>query len=166
MTEVAPMVEGAQAGGPSIRILAQFTRDLSFENPRAPDSLRPAAQPPQIDIGVEMNARGRQDGLFEVELKLSATAQQEGAVQFQVELLYGGLFEITGVPDEHMEPVLLVECPRFLFPFARRIVADVTSEGGFPPLMLEPIDFAGIYAGQLAQRGDEGQAPPSGETLN
>lgn len=167
MTDVAPTADGAQAAVPTIRILAQYTRDLSFENPRAPDSLRPAAQPPQIDIGVEMNARGRQDGLFEVELKLSASAQQEGQAQFQVELLYGGLFEIQGVPDEHMEPVLLVECPRFLFPFARRIVSDLTSEGGFPPLMLEPIDFAGIYAAQLAQRDEaDGQTAPSGETLN
>lgn len=156
------------AGGspqPSIRILAQFIRDLSFENPLAPDSLRQAAAQPSIDMQVEMNARGRQDGLFEVDLKLGATATREDAVNFQVELLYGGLFELTGVPESQLEAVLLVECPRFLFPFARRIIADMTSEGGFPPFMIEPIDFAGVYAAQRA--GDGGGAPNgSGQVLN
>lgn len=132
-----------------IRILAQFTRDFSFENPRAPDSLRSTAQP-QIELGVEMAARGRTDGLFEVDLKLSATAQSEGQTAFQIELVYGGLFQIDGVPEEHIEPVLLIECPRYLFPFARKIVADAVSDGGFPPFLLEPIDFASVYAAQRA----------------
>ena len=136
---------------PQIRILAQFTRDLSFENPRAPDSLRVTSQP-QIELGVEMAARGRNDGLFEVDLKLNATAQHEGQVSFQVELIYGGLFEISGVTEDQLEPVLLIECPRYMFPFARRIIADATSEGGFPPFLLEPIDFAGVYAAQRAAR--------------
>ena len=85
-------------------------------------------------------------------LKLSATASRDDKAVFQVELLYGGLFEITGVPQEHLEPVLLIECPRFLFPFARRIIADATAEGGFPPFLLEPIDFSAVYAAQQAQR--------------
>ena len=138
--------------GPNIRVLAQFTRDLSFENPHAPDALR-NAQPPQIDLGVEMGAKGRPDGLFEVDLKLSATATRDGQTSFQVELVYGGLFEISGVPEEHIEPVLLVECPRFLFPFARRIIADCTQEGGFPPFLLEPIDFGAVYAARQLQQG-------------
>jgi preprotein translocase subunit SecB len=148
---------GAQLTGapegppPNLRVLAQFTRDLSFENPLAPDSLRAGAQP-AIDLGVEMNARGRQDGLYEVDLKLSATAARDDKVVFQVELLYGGLFEVTGVPQEHIEPVLLIECPRYLFPFARRIIADATAEGGFPPFMLEPIDFGAVYAAQQLER--------------
>ena len=150
---------GAEGAPPAIRVLAQFTRDFSFENPHAPDSLRAPGQP-SIDLGVEMSARGRQDGLFEVDLKLSATAQRENQVAFQVELLYGGLFEINGVPEEALEPVLLIECPRFLFPYARRIISDATAEGGFPPFMLEPIDFGVVYAAQRAQR--EGLA--GGET--
>ena len=156
----------APLGGaaPAIRILAQFVRDLSFENPRAPDSLRQAGAQPSIDMQVEMNARGRPDGLFEVDLKLAATAMRESDVGFQVELLYGGLFELTAVPDDQLEAVLLVECPRFLFPFARRIIADMTSEGGFPPFMIEPIDFAGVYAAQRAQ-AEQGGAP-SGQTYN
>ena len=140
---------------PGIRILAQFIRDLSFENPRAPDSLRAGVQP-QIDLGVEMNARGRDDGLYEVDLKLSARANREDGTVFFVELLYGGLFAIEGVPAEEMEPVLLVECPRFLFPFARRVIADVTTDGGFPPFLLDPIDFAGVYAARKAQAEAEG----------
>ena len=99
-----------------------------------------------------MAARGRADGLFEVDLKLMATATADGQPAFQAELLYGGLFQIDGVPEEHLEPVLLVECPRFLFPFARRIIADATIDGGFPPFMLEPLDFAAVYAAQRAAR--------------
>lgn len=139
------------AQGPGIRILAQFVRDFSFENPHAPESLRGGAAQPQIDMGVEMNARGRDDGLFEVDLKLSARATRDEESVFHVELLYGGLFAIEGVPSEDLEPVLLIECPRFLFPYARRLISDVTTEGGFPPFLLDPIDFAGVYAARKAQ---------------
>ena len=140
-----------EAQPPGIRILAQFVRDLSFENPRAPEALRGGAVQPQIELGVEMNARGRDDGFFEVDLKLSAKAQRDDGPLFVVELLYGGVFQITGVPAEEVEPVLLIECPRFLFPFARRIIADITSDGGYPPFLLDPIDFAGVYQARKAQ---------------
>ena len=142
-------------GAPQIRILAQFIRDLSFENPRAPDSLRPGGAQPSIDMQVEMNARGRQDGLFEVDLKLGASATRDEQVNFHVELLYGGLFELAGVPEESLEVALLVECPRYLFPFARRIISDMTAEGGFPPFLIDPIDFAGVYAAQKAAGAGE-----------
>ena len=135
-----------------IRILAQFTRDFSFENPRAPDSLRSDGPQPQIDLGVEMRARGRPDGLFEIDLKLSTTAASNGQTAFQIELLYGGLFEVVGVDEEMLEPLLLIEGPRYLFPYARQIISDATAHGGFPPFMLEPIDFAAVYAAQRAQR--------------
>jgi preprotein translocase subunit SecB len=151
--ETAPAAEG-----PGIRILAQFIRDLSFENPRAPDSLRGGATQPQIDLGVEMNARSREDGYFEVDLKLSARASREDGPVFVVELLYGGVFQIAGVGAEDMEPVLLIECPRYLFPFARKIIADVTSDGGYPPFMLDPIDFAGVYAARKSQEAQVGHA--------
>ncbi len=145
-----PAPTATQNEGTGVRVIAQFTRDLSFENPRAPDSLKPGEAAPQIDLQVEMNARGRDDGFFEVDLKLSATAKRDDGPMFVVELLYGGLFQVAGVPPEEVEPVLLVECPRFLFPFARRVIADVTSEGGFPPFLLEPIDFAAVYAARKA----------------
>jgi preprotein translocase subunit SecB len=105
-----------------------------------------------------MNARGRDDGFYEVDLKLSAKASREDGPLFVVELLYGGLFQITGVPAQDMEPVLLIECPRYLFPFARRIISDITSEGGFPPFLLDPIDFAGVYASRKAEEGQIGHA--------
>ena len=154
--QAVPAANGQAPTEPGIRVLTQFIRDLSFENPRAPDVLRGGAAQPQIDMGVEMNARGRDDGLFEVDLKLSARANREDGTVFFVELLYGGLFAIEGVPPEEMEPVLLVECPRFLFPFARRVIADVTTDGGFPPFLLDPIDFAGVYAARKAQAEAEG----------
>ena len=135
---------------PGIRILAQYIKDLSFESPHAPESLRATGQPPQIDLNVELNAQGREDGLYEIDLKLSARAARETEAVFHIELVYSGLFQIIGVPPADMEPVLMVECPRYLFPFARRIISDLTAEGGFPPFMLEPLDFAGIYAQRKA----------------
>ncbi len=146
-----PSPDGDSGQLPNIRILAQFIRDLSFENPKAPDSLSMASAGPQMDVGVEMNARARPDGFFEVDLKLTASAQKDGVAMFHCELLYGGLFQINGVPQEDMELVLMTECPRYLFPFARMIISDMSSQGGFPPFMLDPIDFAAIYLQQKGQ---------------
>ncbi len=151
-----PTSPGAPLSGPAIRILAQYIRDLSFENPRAPDSLRSVAAQPQIELGVELNAGARDGGLYEVELKLNAVARREEPV-FQVELVYAGLFQISGVEGETLEQILLIEAPRYLFPFARRLIADISADGGFPPLLLEPIDFAAIYFARKSQ--SEGQAP-------
>jgi preprotein translocase subunit SecB len=152
-TTAAPPATSEDAAGAEtgIRIVAQFLRDFSFESPLAPDSLRAGGAAPAIDMGVEMNARGRQDGLFEVDLKLSARASRDDQAVFHVEVLYGGLFHIAGVPEDQLEAVLLIECPRFLFPFARRLISDVTTEGGFPPFLIDPIDFAGVYAARKAQ---------------
>ncbi len=141
----------AEVQPPVIRIMAQFIRDLSFENPRAPESLRASTVAPQIELSVEMAARTRGDELHEVDIKLVASAKANDEPVFTLELLYGGLFQISGIAPETMEQVLLIECPRFLFPFARRIISDMTAEGGFPPFMLEPIDFAAIYAARKAQ---------------
>ncbi len=157
MTDTASAPPAPFAGGsndasqPGIRVLAQYTRDLSFESPRAPESLRGGETAPQIELGVELNAKGRDDGLFEVELKLTARATRENEAVFHIELVYAGLFQVVGVPGADMETVLMIECPRYLFPFARRIIADLSIEGGFPPFMLEPLDFAGIYAARRAQ---------------
>jgi preprotein translocase subunit SecB len=154
MTDVDAGSQSPIPPSPHLRVLAQFTRDLSFENPRAPDSLRMVSGQPNVELGVEMSARGRADGLFEVDLKLSVRASREEEVSFQVELVYGGLFELQGVPADQLEPALLIECPRYLFPFARRIIADLIVDGGFPPFLLEPIDFAAIYA----SRRDQGES--------
>ena len=147
-----------QPAAPGFRILAQYVRDLSFENPRAPESLRFEGQPtPTRDLGVEMNASGRKDGLFEVELKLTFKATNDSGVLFNVELAYGGLFQLIGVAERDVEPMLLIECPRYLYPFAREIIARCTSDGGFPPVLLDPIDFAAIYA----QRRQEMERAPA-----
>ena len=150
-----PAVPGApeqgQPSGPGFRILAQYVRDFSFENPRAPESLRTEGKP-QIDMGVEMNAGGRPDGLFEVDLKLSVKAVHEDKPVFQIELVYGGLFALAGITEQDIEPMLLIECPRYLFPFARQVIASATADGGFyPPFMLDPIDFAAIYMARQEQ---------------
>jgi len=168
MTDAAPPADanpaatGGQPQGPGFRIVAQYVKDLSFENPKAPDSLRVDGKP-AIDMGVEMNAAGRQDGLFEVELRLSIKATTDAMTVFHVELQYGGLFALQGVAEQDIEPLLLIECPRYLFPFAREIIARATSDGGFyPPFMLDPIDFAAIYVARQQQiaRGpaESGQA--------
>lgn len=157
-----PAAQNGQDGGPGIRILAQFVRDFSFENPNAPESLRATEGQPNIEMNVEMSARSREDGLFEVDLKLSAKAVRAETAIFVVELVFGGLFAIEGVPVEDLEPVLLIECPRFLFPFARRLIADVTAEGGYPPFLIDPIDFAGVYAARKAQAEAGIEAPAAG----
>lgn len=154
--------EQGQPTGPGFRVMAQFIRDFSFENPRAPESLRIDGKP-SIDMNVEMNAGGRPDGLFEVDLKLSMKATHEDKPVFHVELVYGGLFALSGITEQDIEPMLLIECPRYLFPFARQIIATVTADGGFyPPFMLDPIDFASIYMArqqQIAQSpADPGKA--------
>lgn len=142
---------------PAIRILAQYVRDLSFENPRAPEALRSGAAQPQIELGVQLNAQARDGGVFEVEMKLTAAARREAEAVFQIELVYAGLFQVVGVEQEDLEQVLMIECPRYLFPFARRLVSDLSAEGGFPPLMLEPIDFAAIYLARKAQENQPQQ---------
>ena len=156
MTDVAqPEGQAAEPQGPFFRVLAQFVRDLSFENPRAPDSLRLEGRP-DVEMGVEMSARGRPDGLYELDLRLSVKAQAPDGPLFQAELVYGGLFQLGGFAENDIEPMLLIECPRYLFPFARQIIAACTSDGGFyPPFLLEPIDFASIYAARKAQNGGQ-----------
>lgn len=158
MTDVSPTetpaADQTNAGVPprgGFRILAQYVRDLSFENPKAPESLRVDGKP-AIDLGVELNAQGRADNLFEVDIKLSVKATTDQNKMFQVELVYGGLFQLEGVQPQDVEPLLLIECPRYLFPYAREIIARATSDGGFyPPFMMDPIDFAAIYVARQQQ---------------
>ena len=150
-TDVAPEAPAS----PGIRILAQYVRDLSFENPRAPASLM-ADGAPKIDLEVELNAQRNDTNQFQLEMKLVVGATRGEEVAFQVELVYGGVFQIDGVPEEGIEQVLLIECPRYLFPFAREVVARVTADGGFPPFRMEPLDFAGIYMARQQQVAAQG----------
>ena len=142
------------AGGalPPLIVRAQYVKDLSFENPRAPQSFQAMQNQPAIQIGVHVGATklGEQD--YEVVLTINAEAKEKDETLFVAELTYGGVFGVGAVPAEHVRPLLLIEGPRLLFPFARNILADATREGGFPPLMLQPIDFVELYRRELSQQ--------------
>ncbi len=136
---------------PSLRILGQYLKDLSFENPNAPQSLSQEAQP-EISISVNVNARPLAETDFEVELHLDAKATSQDKVAFAAELVYAGMFRLENFPQQLLHPAILIECPRLLFPFARQILAEATRNGGFPPLMLDPIDFAAMYQRRMQQQ--------------
>jgi preprotein translocase subunit SecB len=137
---------------PSLKILGQYLKDFSFENPNAPLSLAPQQKQPDINISVNVNARNLGPADFEVELHLDAKATSDGKVIFAADLLYAGMFRLENFPANLLHPAVLIECPRMLFPFARQILADATRNGGFPPLMLDPIDFAGMYQKRMQQQ--------------
>ncbi len=147
---------------PSLNILAQYIKDLSFENPGAPRSLQSRDQAPAININVNVNANPLSDTDFDVVLTLNTEARDGDKVVFNCELVYGCVFRISGFPQEHMLPLLFIECPRLLFPFARQIVADATRNGGFPPLMIDPIDFTQMFTQRMAEE----QARAKVETTN
>ena len=137
---------------PQVSILTQYVKDLSFENPNAPSSLQSTEQP-RIDVNVSVNAKRGGDNVYEVELKINAKAMAGENVAFIIDLLYAGLFGLANVPEDALEPFLIIEAPRIIFPFARRIIADSVRDGGFPPLMLDPIDFASLYMAQQQGAG-------------
>ena len=145
---------GAADTGPEVGMISQYVKDLSFENPNAPAVYQWQSQP-QIEVSFNIGANTVGEDIHEVALKIEVTAKAEGNTAFAVELVYAGLFGIRNVPPEQMQPFLLAEAPRLLFPFARKIIADATVEGGFPPLRLDPIDFGGLYMQGAAQRQAE-----------
>ena len=147
----------ARQQGPSINILAQYTKDFSFENPTAPQSLQQRERAPAINITVNVNANPMSETDFDVVLSLNATAKDGDKPVFVCELTYGGVFRVVGFPQEHMLPVLFIECPRLLFPFARQMIADATRNGGFPPLMIDPIDFAQMFTQRMAEENVRNQ---------
>jgi preprotein translocase subunit SecB len=138
---------GDNATPAALNVLTQYVKDLSFESPGAPQSLKAREKAPTINV----NANPLGDTDYDVLLTLTARAEADSAVLFNVELIYGGVFRIQGFPQEHMLPLLFIECPRLLFPFARQIIADATRNGGFPPLMIDPIDFARMFQQRLAE---------------
>jgi len=143
---------------PPLQVNAQYIKDMSFEVPGAPTifvELQNAS--PDISVQVNLNAQPLQENLFEMTLQLNIKAELNGKTAFIVELSYGGVFTLN-VPPEHVQPMLLIECPRLLFPFVRNIVADVTRDGGFPPMLLQPIDFVQLYRQRLDELAPEGNA--------
>jgi preprotein translocase subunit SecB len=151
-----PFAEGDDSG-PQVGMISQYVKDLSFENPNAPAVYQWQSQP-QIEVQFNIGTQKLGDEVFEVALKIEVLARAEGNTAFAVDLLYAGLFAIRNLPDEQLQPFLLAEGPRLLFPFARRVVSDAIRDGGFPPLVLDPIDFGALYMQQAAQQ----QAQASG----
>ncbi len=145
--------------GPQIGILGQYIKDLSFENPTPAQTLQQMSQEkPSMDINVNLNARGVGEDVYEVDLKITSTAKVGENTAFVAELVYSGLFAAKNLPENTLQPFLMIEAPRQIFPFARRIIADVTRDGGFPPLMLEPIDFAALYQQQMQAAQEQAEA--------
>ncbi|MBZ0217775.1 MAG: protein-export chaperone SecB [Fimbriimonadaceae bacterium] len=136
---------GQNGNGPVLNVLAQYVKDFSFENPNAPQTLTAGPKNPEIQVNINVNARKIGDTEYEVELELGAEAVENKSVIFKTELVYAGIMRIQNVPDDTVQAVVLVECPRILFPFARQIIAEATRNGGYPPLLLEPVDFAALY---------------------
>ena len=148
---------GAPDGEPQVSVLAQYIKDLSVENPSAPQVFQWQVQP-TVDVQFNINVEKLADDVHEIVLKMEVSARSENGVHFVVDLSYGGLFGIRNIPDEALPPFLLIEAPRLIFPFARQIVSEAVANTGFPPLLLDPIDFAGAYLAQA----EAAQAPAGG----
>ena len=153
----APNLDGTDTGGaPMMMVNAQYVKDLSFENPNAPQSLSQQSGEPNIQIAIDVNADQIADKAFEVTLTLRAEGTAGSEQLFIVEIVYAGIFSVGEVPDEYVPPLLYIEAPRQLFPFARAIIADAVRDGGFPPLLVQPIDFMSLYQQRVAQMQAEG----------
>lgn len=153
--DAAGTPEGEQAQGPMLSVLAQYTKDQSFENPGAPNSLRSGLPAPQIGVNIEIGRQMMDDDTVEVTLILKAEARREADVAFIAELEYSGLFAFQGVGIEEVQPLIMIECPRLLFPFARQIMASMTQNGGFPPILLDPPDFTAMFRDEMMRRAQE-----------
>ena len=148
---------------PAIGLISQYVKDLSFENPNAP-AVYQWQSAPQVDVQFNIGADTVGENLYEVTLKIDITSKADEGTSFIVDLKYAGLFGVRNVPDDQLQPFFLAEAPRILFPFARRVVADVVRDGGFQPLLLDPIDFHGLFMQQVqAQAEQAGDAAPVGQ---
>jgi preprotein translocase subunit SecB len=148
----------AMQGQPQLRVMAQYTKDFSFENPNAPRSLSQTQTPPTINVQINVGAGQIAEQDYEVTLKLEGQADSVGTVLFAFDLTFAGMFRIQNLPQEALHPALMIECPRLLFPFAREIIANAVRNGGFAPLLLDPVDFVSLYQQRLQQM--QGQQPP------
>jgi preprotein translocase subunit SecB len=148
------------AGPPlQVRVVGQYIKDLSFENPNIRKLIDGPGEQPALRVEVNVNAAKMADKVFESAIIFKAEANSKAGVIYDLELTYAGLFEIQSIPEQALEPFLLINCPALLFPFLRRLVADLTREGGFPPLLLDPIDFAGLFMQRQQQGAAQGVKP-------
>lgn len=146
---------------PQLNILAQYIKDFSFENPNAPQSLNPNQQQPAINIQINVAARPLAETDYEVELKLEGRADTAGTVLFSFDLVYAGIFRLQNIPQDNIHPVMMIECPRLLFPFAREIIASSVRNGGFPPLLIDPVDFVSLYRQRMTELQGQQPEPPA-----
>lgn len=144
----------AVSGPPQLNVLAQYIKDFSFENPNAPQSLAPAQQPPAINVQINVTANQMSNTDVEVTLTIEGKAESSGSLLFGFEIVFAGVFRIQNVPPESMHPIIMIECPRLLFPFAREIIATAVRNGGFPPLLLDPVDFVSLYQQKVRELQD------------
>ena len=153
----AENAQNAQNAQPSLSLVGQYIRDLSFESPGAPGSIMLGQGNPTFSVGINVGVRKQADEVYAVEITLNAKADRDNAVLFVVELVYGGVYRIRNVPEQQLSQVLMIECPRLIFPFARQVLASVTQQGGFPPLMMEPVNFTQVYLQSLQQMQQQQQ---------
>ena len=151
----APEPAPQAAGEPMLTVLAQYTRDMSFENPNAPDSLKSGQAQPEVSIDLRIGRQISDDNTIEISILVKAHAMRGDQTVFLAELDYAGLFAIKNVGLEQMQPLMMIECPRLLFPYARKILADMTQDGGHLPIMLDMPDFASMYREEMMRRGQE-----------
>jgi preprotein translocase subunit SecB len=144
-----------------LNVLGQYIKDFSFENPNAPRSLTPTQTQPAINIQINVGVQQLAETDYEVTLKLEGKAESSGSVLFAFDLTFAGVFRVQNVPQETLHPLIMIECPRLLFPFAREIVATAVRNGGFPPLLLDPVDFVALYQQRAAQVQSETAMPPA-----
>jgi preprotein translocase subunit SecB len=165
MTQPAPDSAPVPADSPHLRVLAQYVKELSFRNAAAATPQAYDIQP-AIDMGVEVKSRGVGDrnDAFEVDLCINVNARRDSDTMFSVNLVYAGLFQFMNVRPDDVEPLIWIECPRLLFPFSRQILAEITREGGYPPLLINPIDFTPLYWAELRDRQNRGDAPEGSDT--
>jgi len=157
-----PTAAGARAGTEAqLGVLAQYVKDLSFESPGAPQTLQGPGENPQLKVGVNVSAGQRGEDVHEVVVHVEAHAKSDVGVIYNVELDYAGLFRIKNVPQHLMQPVMFVDCPTLLFPYVRRVISDIVRDGGFPPLMLDPMDFGRLYAQNIAKGQQGAPAQPN-----
>jgi preprotein translocase subunit SecB len=157
MTDENNGAQNSEVNVPTLNAIAQYIKDFSFENPNAPASLAPRSETPNIGISINVNARKMSETDFEIDLVLNGKSGDAPNVLFNFELVYSGIFRIMHVPADAIQAIVMIECPRLLFPFARQIVADTVRNGGFPPLFIDPIDFAALYRQRLAQVQAQGE---------
>jgi len=149
-----------EAGNQGLRVnvLGQYIKDLSFENPNAPKSFQEPGENPNLQLNFNVGANKIGDDTYEVTLHFEGEAKSEASGIYQLDLVYAGIFRVEGFPQDRLRPFLFVDCPAVLFPFVRRLIADLTREGGYPPLLIDPIDFAALYRRNASKQQQDAEA--------